>query len=32
MMRTLLQACDTSTAEGRHEKQYLLNHFLEEFR
>ena len=32
MMRTLLKACDTRTAEGRHEKAYLLNHFLEEFR
>ena len=32
LMRYLLSQCDLSTAEGRQEKAFLLNHFLEEFR
>ncbi len=32
LMRTLLEACDEGTPAGRHEKAYLLNHFLETFR
>lgn len=32
LVRHLMQACDESTPEGRKEKSYLLNHFLEEFR
>ncbi|MDW7657494.1 MAG: oligoendopeptidase F [Bacillota bacterium] len=32
LMRTLLKSCDEQTETGRHEKAYLLNHFLEEFR
>jgi len=32
LMRYLLGQCDLSTAEGRQEKAFLLNHFLEEFR
>lgn len=32
LMHTLLKTCDDQTEAGRHEKAYLLNHFLEEFR
>ena len=32
LVRHLMQACDETTDEGRIEKSYLLNHFLEEFR
>ncbi|MEA4888867.1 MAG: oligoendopeptidase F [Clostridiaceae bacterium] len=32
LMRSLLGRCDESTPDGRQEKAYLLNHFLEEFR
>lgn len=32
LMRYLLGQCDENTEEGRQEKSYLLNHFLEEFR
>lgn len=32
LMRYLLSQCDVATDEGRQEKAYLLNHFLEEFR
>jgi oligoendopeptidase F len=32
LMRYLLGQCDETTAEGKQEKAYLLNHFLEEFR
>ncbi|MGI6334281.1 MAG: oligoendopeptidase F [Saccharofermentanales bacterium] len=32
LMRHLLDRCDENTAEGKQEKAYLLNHFLEEFR
>ena len=32
LMRHLLAQCDVRTAEGRQEKAFLLNHFLEEFR
>ncbi len=32
MLRHLLGQCDVSTEEGRREKAFLLNHFLEEFR
>jgi oligoendopeptidase F len=32
LLRHLINQCDTSTIDGRKEKAYLLNHFLEEFR
>ena len=32
MLRYLLSQCDVATEEGRREKSFLLNHFLEEFR
>lgn len=32
LLRHLVRQCDVSTAEGRKEKAFLLNHFLEEFR
>ncbi|HBP37860.1 MAG TPA: oligoendopeptidase F [Clostridiales bacterium] len=32
LMHFLLQRCDITTAAGRQEKAFLLNHFLEEFR
>lgn len=32
VLRGMIRRCDTSTEEGRREKAYLLNHFLEEFK
>ena len=32
LLRHLISQCDVSTTEGRREKAFLLNHFLEEFR
>lgn len=32
VLRGMIRRCDTSTEEGKREKAYLLNHFLEEFK
>ncbi len=32
LMRGMISRCDTSTPEGRREKAYLINRFLEEFK